>query len=104
MAWQHDAQAMRDRIHAYLLVAQYARRGGLRPGSPDMQRIVRSLFWIAREAAAYGLASESAQLLQVAQSNAQGPQLQMRAFHAAARLMGWRRAGQLARMVAEGKP
>ena len=97
--WQIDAGAMRDRADAYVQVLGHAQRAGIARETPEMQQFVRSLFWMAREVAAYGLPREAEQLFDLARSNALHPGWDYRLFAVAAAALGWARCGKLARMV-----
>jgi glycosyltransferase involved in cell wall biosynthesis len=93
--WQSDAAAMKDRLAAYGRVLECARRAGVEPDSPEMQRFVRSLFWMARTAGAYGLPEEAWNLFDLSRANAIRPGWDYRLVGLAARVCGWRMAGRL---------
>jgi glycosyltransferase involved in cell wall biosynthesis len=93
--WMTDAQAMRDRITAHIDGLDHAKRAGVQRDAPEMQQFVRSLFWMARAAASYGLPQEARQLFEIARSEALHPGLDYRLYGLASQLLGWRRASQL---------
>lgn len=97
--WKTDVAAMRDRVGAYAQILGHAQRAGLPREMPEMQQFVRSMFWMARSAAAYGLVQESRQLLGLAQAQATRGQWQYRLFALVAAVLGWQRAGQLAELA-----
>ena len=98
--WKTDASAMRERCMAYVQVFGHAQSAGIATNSPQMQQFVRSLFWMARNAAAYGLPVEARQLFGLARCNATRPGWDYRLFAAAAAVLGWQRAARLAERFA----
>jgi len=88
-AWRHDASAMRDRIAAYVAILDHAVRAGISNDVPEMQFFVRSLFWMAREAGAYGLSDESRQLFHLARRHAVAPGWDYRLYGMATSTLGW---------------
>ncbi len=88
---------MSDRIQAYAKVMDYARQAGLTPTSPEMQRLVRSVFWMAREAGAAGFPADSQRLFGLARAAAgdkRGGGMDFRLYALAAGIMGWANAGK----------
>lgn len=94
--WTTDVQAMRDRITAYIEVLGHAKCAGVKRDAPEMKQFVRSLFWMARNAASYGLAQEGRQLFELARSEALKPGLDYRLYGLASQLLGWQRASRVA--------
>jgi len=94
--WMTDVQAMRDRITAYIEVLGHAKRAGVKRDAPEMKQFVRSLFWMARNAASYGLAQEGRQLFELARAEALNPGLDYRLYGLASQLLGWKRASRVA--------
>jgi glycosyltransferase involved in cell wall biosynthesis len=99
MAWKHDARAMRDRIDGYSRTFAYAKQAGIAESSPEMQQLVRSLFWMAREAGAHGFKGEAQTLFALARQHAKPHGADYTLFSFATRVLGWRLAGQLARQA-----
>lgn len=97
--WKTDAAAMRDRVDAYVQVLGHAQRAGIPREAPEMQQFVRSLFWMARNAGAYGLPSEAQQLFDLARANALHQGWDYRLFALASAVLGWRRTGRIAAMA-----
>jgi glycosyltransferase involved in cell wall biosynthesis len=97
--WKTDPTAMRERCMAYVLVFGHARDAGIAVASPQMQQFVRSLFWMARNAAAYGLPDQARQLFELARGNALSPGWDYRLFALATTIFGWRAAARLADRV-----
>ena len=64
-----------------------------------MQKFVRSLFWMARGAAGYGLAPEARELFELARSEAVNPGLDYAAFALATSVIGWQRTARIAKAV-----
>ncbi len=98
-AWQANPQAMRDRVNAYVRVLGYAQQAGCTNSLPVMRQLVRSMFWMAREAGACGLAVESRQLFELSRTNADPAGLDYRAYRMLAGLLGWVGAGRLSRVL-----
>jgi glycosyltransferase involved in cell wall biosynthesis len=98
-AWLKDEAAMRDRITAYQNIGRYALRGPVPREAPERRLLVRSLFWMAREAGARGLVGESKTLYQLAGDNAIDPGWDYRLFGWATRLIGWRGVSGLTQML-----
>jgi glycosyltransferase involved in cell wall biosynthesis len=94
--WMTDANAMRDRLAAYPEVLRHAQRAGVKRDTPEMQQFVRSLFWMARNAGRFGLPQQARQLFELARSQAIDPGWDYRLFAVGSRLLGWKRASQLA--------
>lgn len=94
--WTTDVQAMRDRVTAYIEVLGHAKRAGVKRDAPEMKQFVRSLFWMARNAASYGLPQEGRQLFEIARSEALRPGLDYRLYGLASHLLGWKRASRVA--------
>lgn len=99
LAWKSDVVAMRDRINAYATVLDYARQAGIATESNEMQHFVRSLFWMAREAGAYGFSGESQKLFRLASEHTVKQGWDFRLYGMAARVLGWKRTGRLAAVV-----
>lgn len=99
LAWQHDARALHDRMDAYAQVLGYAKQAGLDPTQPEMRRLVRSLFWMAREAGAHGFAEESHRLFELARTHADNPGLEFAVYRVVAALVGWSGAGRLMKFL-----
>jgi glycosyltransferase involved in cell wall biosynthesis len=101
-AWQHDARAMADRVQAYLDVAALAHQAKAPGETPELARLGRTLFWMAREAGALGLVSQAQALYAEARhllgDNPQAAR-RLRLYGAAARALGWGRAGALSRLI-----
>jgi glycosyltransferase involved in cell wall biosynthesis len=95
-AWKSDPRAMRDRVFAYTQALKYAQAAGVPPDSAEMQRFVRSLFWMARETGRLGFEAESRRLFELARAHTAGRHAEYAAFSLAARLLGWRRASMVA--------
>ena len=98
--WMTNADAMRDRLAAYVEVFEHAQRAGVKRDAPEMQQFVRSLFWMARNAGSYGLPQEAQQLFALARSQAINPGWDYTLFGISARLLGWQRTSRLAEMLA----
>ncbi len=100
LAWQHDPRALADRVQAYLDVAALAREAQVSQRTPELLRLGRTLFWMAREAGALGLEVEARALFDAAcRTLGDNPAASrgLRAYAAAARLLGWCRAGAWSR-------
>jgi glycosyltransferase involved in cell wall biosynthesis len=98
-AWLHSDAVMRDRLAVYENIGRYALRSPVPQESPERRQLVRSLFWISREAAARGMVSESKTLFKLAGENAAEPQWDYRLFDLGARLLGWGAMSGLARVL-----
>jgi glycosyltransferase involved in cell wall biosynthesis len=98
-AWLHDDAAMRDRVTAYENIGRYALRSPVARDAPERRQLVRSLFWMSREAAARGMVSESRTLFRLAGENAGKPDWDYRVFAIGARLLGWPAMSGLARVL-----
>jgi glycosyltransferase involved in cell wall biosynthesis len=96
LSWQADNQAMRDRVATYIRVVEYAQQAGVPRDAAPMQRLVRSVFWMARAAGARGLAHEAETLFELARRHATAPGWDYTVFGAAARAFGWQRASRAA--------
>ncbi len=102
LAWQRDPRALADRVQAYLDVAALAREARVPHETPEMTRLGRTLFWMAREAGALGLPHEARALFHEARHIlGDNPQQSggLTAYRAAAAVLGWRRAGRLSRAI-----
>jgi hypothetical protein len=64
-----------------------------------MQHLMRSVFWMAREAGAYGLIDEAKALYLLARQHSTGSGLDVAAFGAVARVLGWQRTGRIAKRL-----
>jgi glycosyltransferase involved in cell wall biosynthesis len=87
------AAALRDRAEAHLLMLRHARAANLDPHIPEMQHFARELFHLARQCGAAGLTDESRALVDAARTIA--PRWDLALYAAAARTIGWTRAGKL---------
>lgn len=94
--WRTDDRALRDMASAYIAVCGHARRAGVSREAPEMQRFVRSLFWMARVTGARGLSSEASELLERARSLSTSAGLEMQLFRLTTAVLGWRRSSQWA--------
>jgi glycosyltransferase involved in cell wall biosynthesis len=92
--WRSDANALRDRVSAFLEVLGHAQRAGLARELPEMQRFARSLFWMARIAGARGLTAEAQALFDRARALSLRPGWDFRLFALAVALLGWRRSSR----------
>ncbi|GAB4203248.1 MAG: hypothetical protein Fur0019_02270 [Tibeticola sp.] len=102
LAWQRDPRALADRIQAYLDVAALAREARVPHQTPELAGLGRTLFWMAREAGALGLADDARSLFTEAQHIlGDNPQAARGlGFYAAlARVLGWPLAGRLSRLL-----
>ena len=98
LAWQNDPRAMRDRVQAYLDALPYAAKATIPLASPEMQHLVRSLFWMSREVGARGYAHEARALFSAARNAAtpgSGLARSLRVYGMVARCVGWQVAGKL---------
>lgn len=102
--WMQDPSAMDDRARAYVAVLAHAMRAGVPREAPEMREFVRSLFWMSRGLATYGLPQRAKELHALAMAEAVERTLEMRAFAGAAALVGWQRAGRLAEQWERWKP
>src|SRR5262249_1961471 len=57
---------MRDGISAYIAVLRHAQRAGIARNSREMQQYAGRMFWVARNAASYGLHREAKDLFDLA--------------------------------------
>jgi glycosyltransferase involved in cell wall biosynthesis len=94
-----DAQRLRHRARAHTLILAHARRAGVPADAPEMRRFARTLFHLARQCGAAGLADESRRLLELAGEVA--PAWDMWAYAQGARVIGWTRVGQMAEKLDE---
>jgi glycosyltransferase involved in cell wall biosynthesis len=93
-----DPARLRDRVMAQSLILGHARRYGLPADDPAMRTFTRSLFLLARQCGAAGLAEESCRLTGMALSLAReggGRSTDIRFYRRIASLIGWRRAGRI---------
>jgi len=94
-----EPRRMRSRCEAHRLLYGHARRFGLGPEHPQMQRFARELFLLARQCGVAGLGEEARTLFELARE-ASGPArargLDFRAYAAAAALVGWVTTGRVA--------
>ena len=88
-----DSSRLADRARAHELIAQHARRAGVRDDAPEMQHFGRELFHLARQCGSAGLRDEAVTLLALARDIA--PRWDMRIYALAARVIGWRNAARL---------
>jgi glycosyltransferase involved in cell wall biosynthesis len=99
LAWQNDPAAMRARIETYVRAVEHAVALGLDRSQPEVRHLVRSVFWMSREAAAYGLTPEAQLLFGHARELAVDPGWDYTGFRIAASLIGWKQAGLLTRWL-----
>lgn len=102
LAWQHDARALADRVQAYLDAAALAREAKVPHETPELLRLGRTLFWMAREAGALGLPRQAEVLFHEARHILGDNPVQsggLTAYRVAAALLGWRGAGRLSRFI-----
>lgn len=92
-----DPVRMRQRARAQSLIHAYAKRAGIDWHMPEMRVFARSLFLLARQCGAAGLADEGRVLLGLA-LQAAGPAagVDLRWYGSLAALAGWRNVGRLA--------
>jgi glycosyltransferase involved in cell wall biosynthesis len=94
-----DPERMRQRARAHILVYGHARRAGIGPDDPHMQRYARELFLLARQCGAAGLVDASRVLFDLARE-ASGPVRargkDFRLYGLAAACLGWTTVGRLA--------
>jgi len=94
-----DARRCQARAVAHEAVYGHARRAGMGPEDPEMQRYARELFLLARQCGAASLPEESRRLFALARE-ASGPErakgLDFRAYRMAASVLGWALVGGLA--------
>jgi len=94
-----DPKRMRSRCEAHRLIYRHARRFGIEPEDPHMQRYARELFLLARQCGVAGLGDEARMLFELARE-ASGPSrargLDFRLYSLAAGLVGWVTAGRVA--------
>lgn len=90
-----DPAKLRDRAAAHALILGHARRAGIEPGQAEMRHFVRELFLLCRQCGAAGLAAEAHRLHALA-AGVDGSAVDLRAFGALARVVGWARLGRLA--------
>ncbi len=98
LAWRRDPAAMRDRARAHVLIHDHARRAGIDPGSPEMQRFARTLFLLARQCAAVGLVAEAKTLLGRSRHAAGRPRAKgwdYRLYRGLSATIGWKTVGIL---------
>jgi glycosyltransferase involved in cell wall biosynthesis len=98
--WQTDIKAMRERARAFLIVFTHAQRARIGRETPEMQRFVRSLFWMARTAGAQGLVAEADALFAIARTHATKAGWDYRITGLLVLLMGWRNASRLLEAIA----
>lgn len=91
-----DPTRLADRARAHELIASHAQRAGIARDSAEMQHFGRELFHLARQCGEFGLADDGRRLLALARSISADRDMQIYGF--VARVIGWRRAGKLARM------
>jgi glycosyltransferase involved in cell wall biosynthesis len=95
----YDPARLRERARAHVLVYGHARRAGIGPHDPHMQRYARSLFLLARQCGAAGLAEEPRELFRLAREasgEARSRGIDFRLYRMAATCIGWRTAGRVA--------
>ena len=94
--WMSNANAMRDRVSAYVAVLAHAQKAGVPRESPEMQKFARSLFWMARNAGSYGLPKEANELFVLARDLTINPGRDFKIFSIATKLLGWKISCRLA--------
>ena len=92
-----DPATLRDRARAHVLMFEHARSARLPDSLPEMQFFARDLFHLARQCGAAGLPQESRELLTCAVKISAARDL--RAYTFAARVIGIRNAGTLAKAL-----
>jgi glycosyltransferase involved in cell wall biosynthesis len=94
-----DPARLAHRARSHRLIYEHARRAGIGPDSPHLQRFARALFLLARQCGAAGLSAESRALFELSRA-ASGPArrrgLDYLLYRAAAASLGWGGAGRLA--------
>ncbi len=94
-----DPVQMRYHYEAHTSIYRHARGAGIGCDDPHMQRYARQLFLLARQCGAAGLTAESRELFRLAREasgETRGRRLDFRLYRAAAAVLGWQGAGQLA--------
>ena len=94
-----DPARLRHRARAHGLIHAHARRAGIGPDMPEMQRFARELFLLARQCGAAGLGTESRQLFDLAKGAsgaARSGGIDFRLYRTAAGILGWSLVGRLA--------
>jgi hypothetical protein len=99
---EKDRTRMRCRYESHRLVFAHARVAGVEPSDPNMQKYARELFLLARMCGVAGMAGESRELFRLARE-ASGPgragRFDFLAYAAVAGVLGWERAGRIARRL-----
>lgn len=93
-----DADRQRQRAEAQQLIFQHAVTHGMTPADPEMQTFSRSLFLLARQCGAAGLAPESRRLLHLSQQAAgekRAGGIDFRLYSLLAGTVGWAGAGRI---------
>jgi glycosyltransferase involved in cell wall biosynthesis len=94
-----DRGRLAQRAASHVFVYGHARRAGIGPDEPHMQRYARELFLLARQCGAAGLGDEARTLFDLAREasgSRRGDGMDFRLYRLAARCLGWGIVGQLA--------
>jgi glycosyltransferase involved in cell wall biosynthesis len=97
-----NAETLRDRAYAHLLMLEHARAARLDPHSPEMRFFARDLFHLGRQCGAAGLADESRALIDAARSISEARDV--RVYSLVARAIGWRAAARVAQWIRPDAP
>jgi glycosyltransferase involved in cell wall biosynthesis len=92
-----DPARQLERARSHALIYAHARRAGIASEAPEMQQFARSLFLLARQCGAAGLARESRQLFELAREASGGLRsrgIDFRAYGALAHVFGWGTIGR----------
>jgi len=93
-----DPVRLKMRAQSHQLIFGHAVRAGMNEASPNMQQFSRSLFLLARQCGAAGLAAESKTLFLLAMKacgEVRAARLDFGMYRALTRLTGWRLAGRM---------
>lgn len=93
------APMLRARCEAHRLIYEHARSTGVETTDPFMQRYSRELFLLARQVGSAGLQAEASLMFALARDAAgedRGSGIDFLVFEALAKIIGWKRLGQLA--------
>jgi glycosyltransferase involved in cell wall biosynthesis len=85
----------KDRVRFFGLLYEHAQRAGVAPNCEEMRHFSRWVFTQARQCGALGDAQASSALLSIAASAAGRKGADLKAYAAAAGLLGWARLGRL---------
>lgn len=101
-----DPAKLRDRAKAHCLIYEHARRFGISLGAPEMRHFARELFLLSRQCGGAGLVEESAMLFGLARTATEPHRrstVDFICYQTAARMLGWRTVGMIARALDECK-